>query len=79
MSKDFSNLVASDVDLEELYAEIQYNNKAVAILTQEEGLERLKIQLLPNKDGGDWNFYLADFFEAIEKAKHRLCGMRKLK
>lgn len=78
MKNDFSTIIGSDIDLEELYAEIQYKNEAVVVLTQEEGFENLKMQLCPRKNGKEWEFHLKDFLEAIEHAKQRLWEMRKI-
>ena len=77
MKKDFSTIIGSDIDLEELYAEIQYKNEAVVVLTQEEGFDNLKVQLCTQKNGKEQEFYLKDFLEAIEHAKQRLWEMRK--
>ena len=73
---DFS--VASDVDYEDLIADIGYDNQLVAILTQEEGFHNMKIQIFPPKEGNYWNFSLDEFEEILHKARNRLWELRKI-
>jgi hypothetical protein len=70
--------VGSDVDYEDLLADIGFNNQLVAILSQEEGFDNLRITLYPHPKGGNWEFKLEDFINIIEKAKNRLWGLQKI-
>lgn len=74
---EFEFSVGSDLDFEDLIADIGFDNKLVAILTQEEGFENLRIRLYPNPDNQYWDFKLKEFEEIIKKAKDRLWELRK--
>ena len=74
---NFEFTIGSDVDYEDLIADIGFDNQLVALLTQEAGFENLRIQIHPPVDGGCWNFRLDEFEEIIQKAKHRLWELRK--
>ncbi len=78
MDSDFKVVIASDVELlEELYAELQYKQEAVVVITQEEGFESLDVELWPRRDAKPWKFKLKDFEQAMEMAKKRLWEFRR--
>ncbi|MGA8163395.1 MAG: hypothetical protein WB791_00025 [Waddliaceae bacterium] len=74
----FNFSVGSDFDYEDLIADIGYDNQLVALLTQEEGFENMKIKIYPPRDGDCWNFRLDEFEEIIHKARKRLWELRKI-
>ncbi len=75
---NFEFSVGSDVDYDNLVADIGFENKLVALLTQEEGFEKIRIQIHPPTEGEYWDFCLNDFEEVIQKAKKRLFELRKI-
>lgn len=63
-------LVASDVDYEELIAEIYCDDKFIALLQQEDGKENLKIEFQPNLKPINFEW----FQNALIEAKSTLLG-----
>lgn len=76
--KNFEYSVASDTDFEDLIADIGFEDNLVALLTQEEGYENLRIRIFPPKDEEFWDFKFDEFEEVIHKAKKRLWELRKI-
>lgn len=76
---NFTVEICSDLDYEEMVADISYENQTIAIITQERGIEDMEIVLLyPNAEITSRNFPLNGFIEAITFAKKRLILMKKL-
>ena len=50
----------------------------VCVLSQEEGFEKLRIKLYGNPEGGDWDFSLAEFEEALGALKKRMWELRRI-
>lgn len=75
---NFEYNVASDVDFEELIADIGFNDQLVAILTQEQGLENMRIRIYPPKNKTFWDFRLDEFEDIVNKAKTRLQSLKRL-
>ncbi len=78
METDFEFSVASDVDYEDLIADIGFDNKLVVLLTQEEGFENMRIKIFPQIDGENWDFRLDEFEAVLKNAKKRLWELRKI-
>jgi hypothetical protein len=74
----FEFTVASDVDFEDLIADIGFENNLVAVLTQEEGFQNLRIRIYPPKDKEFWDFRLDEFDSVVHRAKERLWELRKM-
>jgi len=71
----FKIVLCSDVDYEHLFAAIEYDGVEIAIVTQEEGNEAMKIEASfgePVKPGVAWVVELDGFFEAVQVARKRL-------
>ncbi|MGF1593395.1 MAG: hypothetical protein ACFCUW_08960 [Kiloniellaceae bacterium] len=71
----FTIVLCSDIDYEYLFAAIEYNGQEIAIVTQEEGKQAMKIEATfgdPVKPGIAWAVELDGFLEAVERAKRRL-------
>ena len=79
LPKDFRISVGDDPEHEDLTAEIYYQEKFVAMLTQERGFENIEIELFSSPNGERWCFLLKDFWETIEAAKMRLWDLRRVK
>jgi hypothetical protein len=75
---NFEFSVASDVDYENLIVDIGFDNKLIALLTQEEGFDKIRIKIFSPTEGEYWNFSLSEFEEIIQKAKNRLWELRKI-
>ena len=75
---NFEYTVGSDVDFEDLIADIGFEENLVALLTQEEGFQNLRIRIYPPKNKEFWDFRLDEFDEVIRKAKERLWQLRKI-
>lgn len=76
--KNFRVIFVSDVDYEDLVSDIYFENKKVAMLTQERGYENLEIEIYPPLNQEFWVFKFSEFEEAIQHAKRRLWELRKL-
>lgn len=75
---NFKFSIGSDLDYENLIADIGFNNNLVALLTQEEGFHNLRIKIYPQKNGEFWDFRLDEFEDVINRAKARLWELRKI-
>lgn len=74
---NFEFTVASDIDFEELIADIGFENHLVAFLTQEDGFQNMRIRIFSPQDKDYWDFRLDEFEEIIHRAKKRLWELRK--
>jgi hypothetical protein len=80
MDTKFGVIISSDLNYENLIAEIYYfatpeDRQFVACLTQEEGFEKLKIEIYPPPKGSEhWLFAFDDFIKALNYAKDYLAG-----
>lgn len=75
MSKSFKIVVCSDLDYEQLIAEIYYEEKFVALVSQEEGPSSLKLEFPgqnQNEEAIIRRVDLKGFQEALEAAKNKL-------
>jgi hypothetical protein len=73
----FSIEVSSDLDYEDIVANILYREETFAILSQDKGLDNLEIKILPYNNE-DLFFPLNEFFNIIESAKKILIRMQKM-
>ncbi len=79
MNKKFTVEVCSDLDYEEMVADVSYENHIIATITQENGINNMEIELFPPEEPKkSWNFPLDDFVEVIAFAKKCLIKMQKL-
>jgi hypothetical protein len=69
--------MSSDIDYEDLCAEIYFENEFVAILTQENGFDNLQIEIHPPLNQKFWVFNFSEFESIIQSAKETLYKMRK--
>lgn len=77
MSKKFIVEICSDLDYEEMVADISYEKNLVATISQENGPDKMEIKIVPPGSKTYWNFSLNDFIEIIEFAKKRLQMFKK--
>lgn len=77
MKDGFKILIASDTDYEKVFAEIYYNEKFVALISQEQGVDRMKVEF-PRSDMNESmvlrEIDLEGFQEALYKAAKKLKG-----
>ena len=69
--------VVGDLNYTDLLAEIYYENRCLATLSQEEGFKNIKIQIFPPNDSDCWELRLDEFEDILKKAKNRLWELRK--
>ena len=78
MKDKFRIRICSDLDYEEMVADISYENQTVATITQENGINKMEIEIFSLEGGKPWRFLLSDFIKNIELARKRLIEMQKL-
>lgn len=74
-AKEFVTCLCSDIDYEYLFASIEYGGQEIAIVTQEEGREDLKLEMVvaqESRPGVVWTVGLDGFLEAVQEAKRKL-------
>jgi hypothetical protein len=76
--KEFRVVIASDLDYEDLVAEIYFKDQIVAMLTQELGFDYMEIEIYPSKTQDFWHFKFLEFENVIQYAKKRLLELRKI-
>lgn len=77
MNKKFSVDISSDLDYEEMVADIIYDNNAMAKITQESGPHHMEIEIFESPKLA-WNVPLDEFIKTLQFAKERLIKMQKL-
>ncbi len=78
MSNKFHVRVCSDLDYEEMVADISYENHFIAIVSQEKGMDNMEIEILFAENAKNkMAFLLEDFIEAITVAKKSLIKMQR--
>lgn len=79
MNKKFTTVICSDLDYEEMVADIRYLNHTLATITQENGLDKMEIEIYsPTGEIKTWKFDVDELVDAILFAKKRLILMQKL-
>ena len=80
MNMEFKNFridIVSDDEHEDLYAEIECDDGYLTRITQEEGFDKLEIDIFNCPEGDHWTFPLDDFLEMIEISKQWLWKLRR--
>jgi hypothetical protein len=78
VESSFHISVGDDPDHEDLTAEIYYKGVYLALISQEQGLNRALIELQSSPDGEVWTLDLAEFVDVLNQAKRRLWDMRRM-
>ncbi len=73
----FEFSVGSDPEFDDLVADIGFEDHLVALLTQEDGFDNLRIRIFPPNNGSFWEFPFSDFEKILNKAKDRLQELLK--
>ena len=77
MSQRLHVQVLSDQDYEELIAECYIDDDCLLIVSQENGLDQLEVEILARPDGGPSRVGYDAIVELLRKAKNRLWELRK--
>lgn len=71
--------ILGDLELEDLCADVYFDDKILFVLTQELGYENMEIEVYPPPHGQKfWHFKMSEFEEVILYAKNRLWELRKM-
>lgn len=77
MTSKFQILISSDIEYNNLCAEIFFEDQFVGILTQEKGFENLQIEIYPSENQKSWTFKFSEFENILRSAKDALWKMRE--
>ena len=80
MNKKFTIELCSDLDFEEMVVDISYENQPIAMITQENGLENMEIEIYLHaltEENFPRKFLLSEFLEALNLAKKWLIESQK--
>lgn len=75
MNSRFSIVLRSDIDYEHLFASIEYDGVEIAVVSQEDGRQSMKLEASvrdPAKRGIAWVVDLDGFLDAVKTAQRRL-------
>jgi hypothetical protein len=78
MNNNFRIRICSDLDYEEMVADICFKNNTIAIVSQEKGIDNMEIEILITNDALNRKFPLDEFIEVVAMAKKCLIEMQKL-
>jgi len=79
MNDKFRIILCSDLDYEEMVADICYEDYTIALLTQEKGIDNMEIEILPLPSNiKPFKIPLDGFIRIINFAKKRLIEMQKI-
>ncbi len=76
--KGFDIIISSDIQYEELCAEIYFDKQFVAIITQEGGIENAIVEIEPQKNMQKWTFGYSEFVQILKEAYRELDEMKKI-
>ncbi|CRX38808.1 hypothetical protein [Estrella lausannensis] len=66
----------SDLDYEEMVADICFDNQQIAIISQDGGVGNMKIEILPSGDADEaLSFPLDEFINILSDARQKLAKM----
>ncbi len=68
----------SDEDYDDLIVEVLYNGDLCFLVSQEEGFDRLRVDIHPRRDGKAWSFLVRDAEAVLKKASSLLWDLRKI-
>lgn len=78
MSKKFSLEFCSDLEYEELVADIYFEQYSIAMVTQENGIDNMEIEIFStDKSIKPWKLPLDAFIEILQQAKTSLIKKQK--
>ena len=77
MASEFKIIISSDLEYNELCAELFFKDQFLGIITQENGIDNLEIEIYPPQNKEKWNFKFSEFEAILNSAKKELWNMRK--
>jgi hypothetical protein len=78
MKNKFQIRICSDLDYEEMVADVCYEERTIATVTQENGIDKMEIEIC-SEGAKIWKFSLDEYVAAIISAKQTLIEMQKPK
>lgn len=78
LEKGFVVECGDDPEHEDLVAEIRYDGKFCCLVSQEEGFDKLHIEIYPRKDGKQWDFDFRELQRILQLAADELWRLRKI-
>ncbi|WP_068469663.1 hypothetical protein [Candidatus Protochlamydia phocaeensis] len=78
MEKNFEVRLCSDLDYEEMVADIVHKNNTFATVSQEKGIDKMEIEIFPPAKSSSWIFYLDDLINILLSAKKNLTESKKI-
>ncbi len=79
MQNKFRIRFSSNLDYEEMVADICYEGNTVATISQENGIDKMEMEIFSStKDEIEWKFFLDDFLKMVLEAKKTLICKQKL-
>lgn len=79
MEKKFNIELCSDLDYEEMVADIYFENSSIAMVTQENGEDKMEIEMFSPNDDSSWKLPLDEFIKILQSAKKNLIEFKKIK
>lgn len=76
INEKFRTDIVGDLEHEDPIADIYFEDQILAVLTQENGFQNLRINIYPPKNNDFWDFRFDEFESVIQKAKERLWELR---
>lgn len=77
MNKKFTVEICSDLDYEEMVADVSFEHRRFAMITQEDGVDNMEIEIFSPKNEIKLKFPLNDFIESLILARKSLIEMQK--
>ena len=74
----FKIVTCSDLDHEEIVADVCWNHDTIATVNQDKGLENLEVELFSQSGEESLKFPFDEMMEAFSEAKETLFKMQKL-
>lgn len=74
----FDIRICSDLDHEEIVVDLYFDNSTLAMINQDQGLEKLEVELFPPPNQTSWVLPFNELVEILSKAKKTLHEMQKL-
>ena len=75
--RGFGIQVLSPPNFEDLIAEVLQDDELVFQISQEEGFDRMRIEIQSRQSGEPWTFALSDFQSVLDRAIRRLHELRR--
>lgn len=78
MEDGFKVVLCSDLDYEEMVVDICYKNSTIAMITQENGVDKMEIEIFSPNTDASWKLALDEFIKILQSAKRNLIEFTKI-